>query len=99
MTGPGPYTAAFLRRVRAWSVSSWRHGRREPVIRLLLDELAGLAGAADGRGRPAVPDAGLHALPDQVEVLVADALGAGVDEQRVETVLAAAAAELGLRLP
>ena len=98
MTRPGPYSTAFLRRVRAWPVSGWRHGQREAVVRSTLDILAGLASAADGRPRPPVPDAGLHALSDQVEVLVADALGAGAQAQDVDAVLQRAGTELGLRL-
>lgn len=64
----------------------------------MLDALAELASRADGRPRPAVPDAGLHALPDQVQVLVADALGAGAGADQVDAVLQAAASDLGLRI-
>lgn len=63
-----------------------------------LDTLARLASAADGRPRPPVPDAGLHAIADQVEVLVDDALAAGADAQEVEAVLRRVATELGLRV-
>jgi hypothetical protein len=98
MSRPGPYPAAFLGRVRAWSLSSWRHGHRETVGRAMLETLAGLASDADGRPRPSVPDAGLHALPDQIDVLLADALDAGADVQEVVAVLHRAAAELGLRV-
>lgn len=98
MTGPGPYTDDFLRRVRAWPVSSWRHGRRETVARSTLAALARLASAADGQPRPPVPPAGLHALPDQLQVLVDDALSAGAGLAQVEAVLRTAAAELGLRI-
>jgi hypothetical protein len=99
MSRPGPYTVAFLRRVRAWPVSSWRHGHRAAAGRAVLDALAALATSADGRPRPPVPDAGLHALPDQVEVLVTDALDAGADVQQVDALLQRAATELGLRVP
>jgi hypothetical protein len=97
-TGPGPYAAEFLRRVRARPVSSWRHGDRERVVRQALDRLAALASGADARQRPPVPDAGLPALADQLEVLIADALGAGADPQRVEGVLREVAGQLGLRM-
>ncbi len=95
---PGPYAAEFLTSVRARPVSSWRSGRREAVVRASLESLAGLASGADGRPRPPVPNAGLHALPDQVEVLVADALRAGAEAQQVDAVLRSAAVELGLRV-
>lgn len=98
MSGPGPYAVEFLRRVRAWPVSSWRHGRRHIIVRAVLDSLAELASGADGRARPPVPDAGLHALPDQVEVLMVDALLAGADARQVDAVLRCAATELGLRV-
>ena len=98
MIDPGPYPTEFLRRLRAWPVSSWRHGNRASVARSLLDTLAGLASGADRQPRPAVPDAGAHALPDQVQVLLGDALGAGVDRGRLDAVLKDAAAELGLRI-
>lgn len=98
MPDPGPYTAAFLRRVRARPSSSWRHGRRHIVVRAVLDSLAELASGADGRVRPPVPDAGLHALPDQVEVLVVDALRAGADPGQIDALLRSAATELGLRV-
>ena len=96
MTSPGPYAAEFLRRVRAWPVSSWRHGRREQVARSVLDALGSLASAADGRARPGVPGAGLHALPDQLHVLIDDALTAGADADEVQALLRAAATDLGL---
>lgn len=95
---PGPYAAEFLRRVRAWNVSSWRHGHREAAIRPALDMLATLAQRADGRSRPAVPNAGLHALPDQLQVLIDDALTAGADPPAVDAVLHEAATTMGLRI-
>lgn len=98
MSGPGPYTATFLRRVRAWPVPSWRSGRREAAAGAGLDALAGLAATADGRPRPPVPAAGPHALADQFQVLVADALAAGADALDVDAVLRGVAAELGLRV-
>ena len=53
----------------------------------------------DGIQRPAVPDAGVHALADQLEVLTADALAAGVPAEEVDTVLAGLARDLGLAAP
>ena len=98
MTSPGPYAAEFLRRVRAWPVSSWRHGQRQDIAFSTLNALAQLASVADGRRRPAVPGAGLHALPDQLHVLIDDAFTAGADPGQVEAVLRGAAGELGLRI-
>ena len=53
---PGPQSDEFLRRVRAWPVSSWRHGDRIAATRRALDALAALAAAARGAEVPDGPD-------------------------------------------
>lgn len=92
---PGPQSADLLRRVRAWNVSAWRHADRIAQTRSALQRLADLAGAHDGLSRPAVPDAGVHALADQLHVLVDDALGSGAPAGEVEDILADLATALG----
>ncbi|MET3806672.1 hypothetical protein ABIB25_003692 [Nakamurella sp. UYEF19] len=94
---PGPHVAELLRRLRAWSVSSWSHGDRIVVTRSALQQLAAKATSADGRVRPLVPDAGVHALADQVQVLADDAIDAGVDLVEVETLLVELGRQLGFR--
>ena len=55
-----------------------------------------LASAHDGVARPAVPDAGVHALADQLDVLVGDARSAGASQEELDVILADLAAGLGL---
>ena len=93
---PGPQAADLFRRLRAWSVSAWRHGERIPAARATLAHLAVLATAHDGTPRPAVPDVGVHALVDQLQVLVADAVLAGAQSAQVCEVLYRLAGTLGL---
>ena len=93
---PGPQSDDFLRRVRAWPVSSWRHGDRIAVTRRALDALAALAAAARGADVPAVPPLEAHALADQLVVLIADARAAGVSPSDLDAVLTGLRADLGL---
>ena len=82
--------------MRAWPTSSWRHRSRFEDVRSALAELAVLASGSDALARPAVPDAGPHALADQLEVLARDAEQAGAGPDRVEQIFAALSARLGL---
>ncbi len=86
-----------FRRLRVWNVSSWRHADRLRQTRTALAELAEMASQADMFRRPPVPDVGVHALADQLEVLTADALAAGVPREHVDAVLMELAGQLGLR--
>ncbi len=95
-SGPGQPSVALFRRLRAWSLSSWRHGERVGVARGVLARLAAMATEFDGSARPPVPDAGVLALPDQLEVLAVDALLAGVPLAEILDVLADLAAGLGV---
>ena len=97
MTEPlGPAALDLFRRVRRWHLSSWRHADRIARTRSALSTLAERAATHDRIVRPAVPDAGIHALADQLEVLTADALEAGVPAHEVTIVLAGLARDLGL---
>jgi hypothetical protein len=93
-----PAALDLLRRVRSWNHSSWRHADRIVRTRLTLSTLAELGTTHDGIERPAVPDAGVHALADQLEVLASDALEAGVPADEVSAVLAELAGDLGLAM-
>ncbi|MBM9468603.1 hypothetical protein [Nakamurella leprariae] len=90
---PGPQFDDLVRRLRAWPVSAWRHGDREAAARRALQQLADLTAPADA-DRP-VPDAGVHALADQLVVLVADARRDGADPVAVDAVLAELTVVLG----
>lgn len=85
----------MLRRLRAWPVSSWRHGDRTDRTREALHAVAALAAAARGNPAPAVPDVGPHALADQVVVLLADARAAGAPAGEIDRVMAALLVDLG----
>ena len=93
----GPESDEFVRRLRAFTVASWRHGDRIARARLALAELAALAARAEGRPIPPVPDLGPHVLADQVVVLAADARRAGVPTGEVDRVIIGLRAGLGLR--
>jgi len=93
---PGPQTDEFLRRVRAWPVSSWRHGDRIVATRRALDVLAALAATARGGEVPAVPTLPPHALADQLVVLIADARASGVPPSELDGVLGGLRTDLGL---
>jgi len=93
---PGPQSDEVLRRVRAWPVSSWRHGNRIVLTRRALETLAALAAAARGADVPAVPPLEAHALADQLVVLIADARAAGVSPSDLDVVLTGLRADLGL---
>lgn len=82
--------------MRAWPVSSWRHGDRVAATRRALDALAEMAATARGTTIPAVPDLRIHALADQLVVLVGDAGAAGVPADQVNALLAALRTDLGL---
>lgn len=77
-------------------MSSWRHRSRVEDVRSALAQLAVLAGESDGLSRPAVPDAGPHALADQLEVLALDAEQAGAGPDQVQQIFDALSARLGL---
>jgi hypothetical protein len=94
---PGPQADEFVRRVRAWPVSAWRHGDRIAATRRALDALAVLAAAARGADVPEVPPLAPHTLADQLVVLIADAHAAGVPASGVDAVLTGLRTELGLR--
>ena len=93
---PGPQTDEFLRRLRAWPVSSWRHGDRIAATRRALDALAALAAGARGVVVPEVPPLAVHVLADQLVVLIADARAAGVPASQVDAVISDLRTELGL---
>jgi hypothetical protein len=93
---PGPQSDEFLRRVRAWPVSSWRHGDRTVVTRRALDALAGLAATARGVEAPVVPPLSPHVLADQLVVLIADARAAGVPTSDLDAVIDDLRIDLGL---
>jgi len=93
---PGPQSDEFLRRLRAWSVSSWRHGDRVTATRRALDALAARAAAARGTEVPVVPILAPYALADQLVVLIADALAAGVPPAELDGLLADLRTDLGL---
>lgn len=96
-TRPGPQPEDMLRRLRAWPVSSWRHGERERATRGAAQQLADVAADGAGEIRRIVPDAGVTALPDQLAVLAADARAAGAPEDAILAVLDRLADALGLR--
>ena len=93
---PGPQSDDFLRRVRAWPVSSWRLGDRIAATRRALDALAALGAAARGVEVPDVPPLAAHVLADQLVVLIADAGAAGVPASDVDAVITDLRTELGL---
>ena len=97
MNRPDPQSDEFLRRVRAWPVSSWRHGVRTAATRRALDALAALAATARGVEAPEVPPLAPHVLADQLVVLIADARAAGVPASDLDAVIADLRTELGLR--
>jgi len=88
----------LFRRLRAWNVSSWRYADRISRTRAALDTLAQLATDYDNVQRPAVPEVGVHALADQLEVLTADAIDSGVPVDEVDAVLSDLAEGLGLSI-
>jgi len=97
MNRPDPQSYEFLRRVRAWPVSSWRHGDRTAATRRALDALAALAATARGVEAPEVPPLAPHVLADQLVVLIADARAAGVPASDLDAVIDDLRTELGLR--
>ena len=92
-----PELPGLLRRLRVWSVSSWRHGDRVPLARAACQQLADLAADRESRAPMAVPDHGESALADQLAVLVADAECAGVPAAQIATIISDLAVGLGLR--
>jgi hypothetical protein len=97
---PGPPYSEFFRRLRARPLSSWQVGERVAVARAAAAALAALGWAAEGRAgeSPSVPDLGSHVLADQLQVLMDDALAAGVDPAAVHDVLATLAERLSVRM-
>ena len=93
---PGPDAQDLFRRIRSWNLSSWRRADRIGITRAALSALAEMASSHDGVQRPEVPDAGIHALADQLEVLTADAIEAGGPTDDVDAVLSGLARDLGL---
>ena len=96
MNRPGPQSDEFLRRVRAWPVSSWRHGDRTAATRRALDALAALAATARGVEPPEVPPLAPHVLADQLVVLMSDARAAGVPASDLDAVITDLRTQLGL---
>ena len=98
---PGPPFSAFFRRLRARPLSSWPVGDRVAAAREAATALAALGWSAEGRNGlpvPDVPDLGVYALTDQLEVLTDDALAAGADPQGVHEVVVRLAQRLSVRL-
>ena len=93
----GQQAEVLIRRMRAWSASSWRHGDRITVVREAGQRLADLAAEREGRASRPVPDHGSSALSDQLAVLLADALRAGVPEDRLDAILTDVRSRLGFR--
>jgi hypothetical protein len=98
-SGPteGPAPADLIRRLRAWSASSWHHGDRVLEVRRACQTLADLAAEREGSPAREVPDHGWSALADQLAVLAGDALAAGVPEDQVDRVFGLLALSLGVR--
>ncbi|WP_111767630.1 hypothetical protein [Nakamurella deserti] len=97
---PGPLYSAFFGRLRARPLSSWSVGERSTVAHRACAELAALGWAAENRGEapvPTVPDLGPHALADQLQVLLDDALAAGADPAAVHALMAELATRLSVR--
>ncbi len=92
----GPLLGALTRRLRAWSLSSWQHADRIGQTRTALQELADLAGGAQGRPAPRVPELSALALADQLMVLGREANAAGRAEDAA-MVLERLTGALGLR--
>jgi hypothetical protein len=98
---PGPPYSAFFGRLRARPLSSWAVGERIAVAREVAAALAALGWYAEGHDQlpvPAVPDLGPHVLADQVQVLTASALAAGVEPAAVHAIIAMLAERLSVRL-
>ncbi|MGI8415469.1 MAG: hypothetical protein ACR2P2_04545 [Nakamurella sp.] len=91
----GPQPGELIRRLRAWSFSSWEHGDRIAAARLAGQQLADLAADAEGRPRTAVPELSFTALADQLAVLFDDAMAAGARDEGAE-LLTMLATDLGL---
>ena len=95
LNAASPRQVELFGRLRAWNVSSWRHGDRVVIVRETLSALAAIASDQDGFDRPPVPEVGVHALADQLEVLVMDAASAGATSERIDAVLDELAVRLG----
>ncbi|MDQ2845961.1 MAG: hypothetical protein M3Y77_06350 [Actinomycetota bacterium] len=91
----GPQPGELIRRLRAWSFSSWQHGDRIAAARLAGQRLADLAADAERRPRSAVPGLSFTALADQLAVLFDDAIAAGAGDEGA-ALLKMLAADLGL---
>ncbi|AZI57383.1 hypothetical protein EH165_03615 [Nakamurella antarctica] len=96
MTRPDSQLSDIVRRLRVWSLSSWKFNGRAGALRDRLQTLADLTAGRLGRSPLQVPDVGAHALVDQLIVLVADAHDAGVPRAEIDEQLHRVASELGL---
>lgn len=94
---PDPRFGDMLRRLGARSATSWQLGDREQTAREALQYLADAAADAAREQRRTVPDAGLAALPDQLAVLMADAVAAGVPREALVALVDRVVAKLGVR--
>lgn len=98
---PDSQHTELLRKLRVRPLSFWGSGDRVVRTREALTELAQLGWRAEfgGAGEaPEVPDAGVHVLVDQLQVLIVDAQLAGVPVAEGNRVVAALADALGVRL-
>lgn len=93
---PDPHLTELIRKLRARPLSSWEYGDRGLVLRHALSELASLAASAREVSPHAVPDIGLHALADQLAVLILDAQEAGVPTDQLAQLVARISSSLGL---
>ncbi len=96
---PEPLYPDFLRRLRNRPVSSWAVSGRVEATRAALDQLAlrGFTTELPGHPVPPVPDVGVHALADQLEVLLRDAARAGVKRAELDVLIEELAGVLGVR--
>ncbi len=102
--GPGSPPTEMLRRLRARPASSWAIGDREGIARRVMQQLADAAADAAGSVGSAgsagphrlVPDAGVMAIADQITVLYADAVDAGVPGDVLDRASATLREGLGL---
>ena len=85
-----------FRRLRVRPPSSWSV-ERVAVARKATQELADLGADAAGEPRRQVPDLHPTALADQLEVLLAEAVAAGVDPTILDRLVEGLAAALAVR--
>ena len=85
-----------FRRLRVRPPSSWST-KRVAVAREAIQQLADLGADAAGEPRRPVPHLHPTALADQLEVLLAEAVAAGVDAETLDGLVDGLAAGLALR--